>query len=672
MSDSIEIIKKELQGEIDLRSESHDEPSNMALFGIFQEMLSGSGQILDDDLNILNSRSNNVHFAAYSRDIERSEIHVFTTQYISGITAEKVYKKDVESFFAKTIQAFINLKGEKIKAFDPFDPIVELFEEFSERRHHWNKVVIWMCANSVYGSREGSSITTMESGLSIVFNFIDLKYYQSLLTDKEVSKINISTEIPAIKVLENDSYSSYLFSLSGYELCTFYDQYGKRLLESNVRTFLSLRGSTNKGIYNTIHMDLERPFFFAYNNGLTATSSAVNYRNSKIYGITDLQIVNGGQTMSTIYKAWKDGKTLDNVFVQVKLNVIHDLENKDTFVSRISRFANTQNKVNNSDFFSNSYYHRTMKVLSSKIRVTKNGQLTPEKWFYERVRGEYVNDQLFLSQGLRNRFKIEYPQSNVFDKIAVAKAYLSVNELPYLVSRGAQLCFAEFAKRVSDLYDEANILDEAAYKQIIAQVILFRAFEKRVSNSNWYTGGYRAQTVAYTIALYVNKLKTINVSIDWMSIWNGQNTSSPLIIELDRFGEAVHEKLINPPPGNTNIGTYSKREPCWVRVKELKIKPEKGIDGIRSFGQQKTGATKKSKALRPETGIAAQLKVMELAKTDMPKKLLSYYNSKHAPLIRDRDRSIISSWHEGRIGYPSEIQAKIIMNVIKKAEEAGL
>jgi len=157
--------------------------------------------------------------------------------------------------------------------------------------------------------------------------------------------------------------------------------------------------------------DQERPFFFAYNNGLTATASKIEFSNSAITSISDLQIVNGGQTMSTIYKSWKDGKNLDGVHVQIKLTVLHDLENKDVFVSRISRFANTQNKVSNSDFFSNSYYHRRMKELSGKIRVSVDGQITPEKWFYERVRGEYQNEQTFLTQAQKNKFRKQYPQS---------------------------------------------------------------------------------------------------------------------------------------------------------------------------------------------------------------------------------------------------------------------
>ena len=669
MSDSFEALKRDLQEEIDLRNEAHGESSNMSLFGVYFDMLSSSGQISDDDLTIVDSRNRDIHYAAFARDLERSEIHLFFTDYNSSSEVEKIYKKDLIELSESVLSSCLNRSEEDRDSFDAGDPIRELLDDLSDRLSNWSRLVVWMTSNKLFSSRDGSTLNISKGGLDVVFNCVDLSYYKSLLTDRKVSEIAISTEIPALKVLQNDSYSSYLFSLSGYELSSFYDQYGKRLLESNVRTFLSLRGNTNKGIYNTIHSDEERPFFFAYNNGLTATASKIEFSNSTITSISDLQIVNGGQTMSTIYKAWKDGKNLDGVHVQIKLTVLHDVENKDVFVSRISRFANTQNKVSNSDFFSNSYYHRRMKELSGKIRVSIDGQITPEKWFYERVRGEYQNEQIFLTQAQKNKFRKQYPQAKSVDKIAIAKAYLSVNEQPHLVSKGAQLCFAEFAKRVADLYHEERILDENDFKQIISQVILFRSFEKIVSSASWYTGGYRAQTVAYTISLLSHKLKKNNMTINWNSIWNGQVVSESLLKELSRFGMAVHEMLINPPAGNPNIGTYSKKEPCWIRIQTIPLIPEKGIVGVRYIdASPRPGGGGGG----PDKGIAAQMRVVELARTGMPKKLLNFYNSQYAPGIRDRDKGVLSSWSIGRIAYPSEAQAKIIIQAIKKAEEAGM
>ena len=137
---------------------------------------------------------------------------------------------------------------------------------------------------------------------------MDLQAYFDMAKDKDQQNINIECELNGLKVIETPHYTSYLATVSGNDLVSYYNQYGKRLLESNVRTFLSLRGNVNKGIYNTLRSD-ECVFFFAYNNGLSGTASDVLFEGGLIKSIQNLQIVNGGQTMSTIFKAKKEGLT---------------------------------------------------------------------------------------------------------------------------------------------------------------------------------------------------------------------------------------------------------------------------------------------------------------------------------------------------------------------------
>lgn len=77
-----------------------------------------------------------------------------------------------------------------------------------------------------------------------------------------------------------------------------YLEYGSKLLEGNVRSFLSVRGKVNKSIQSTIKNYPE--MFLAYNNGIAATATAIETEMTseglKITKIKDLQIVNGGQT----------------------------------------------------------------------------------------------------------------------------------------------------------------------------------------------------------------------------------------------------------------------------------------------------------------------------------------------------------------------------------------
>ena len=145
-------------------------------------------------------------------------------------------------------------------------------------------------------------------------------------------------------------------------LADLYGKFGGRLLEQNVRSFLQARGKINQGIRSTI---LNEPsMFFAYNNGITATAQEVEIQNSdsglQIVRIMDLQIVNGGQTTASLFHTRrKDKASLDDVFVQMKLSVIDTVESE-KIVPKISKYANTQNRVNAADFFSNHPFHIRM------------------------------------------------------------------------------------------------------------------------------------------------------------------------------------------------------------------------------------------------------------------------------------------------------------------------
>ena len=70
-----------------------------------------------------------------------------------------------------------------------------------------------------------------------------------------------------------DRYSSYLGVIPGTVLADIYDKYGSKLLEGNVRSFLSTKVAVNKKIRGTI---LNNPqMFFAFNNGISATAMDV-------------------------------------------------------------------------------------------------------------------------------------------------------------------------------------------------------------------------------------------------------------------------------------------------------------------------------------------------------------------------------------------------------------
>ena len=214
----------------------------------------------------------------------------------------------------------------------------------------------------------------------------------------------------------------------GQQLAEIYDKWGPRLLEANVRSFLQARAKTNKGIQKTIKDNPE--LFFPYNNGLSATADAVTCDfgpdGLMISEIKNLQIVNGAQTTGSIHSGLKSAKEqLLNVYVQMKLTVVPP-ERSEEVVPKISEFANTQNKVNAADFFSNHPFHVRMEQFSRAVLFArKEGERHDSKWFYERSRGQFINARSKLTAAQLRKFDLEYPKSQLFSKTDLAKFELS-------------------------------------------------------------------------------------------------------------------------------------------------------------------------------------------------------------------------------------------------------
>ena len=89
------------------------------------------------------------------------------------------------------------------------------------------------------------------------------------------------------------TYEGYLCVLPGAAFADIYEQYGSRLLEGNVRSFLSQSGGVNRGIQQTLQRDPR--MFFAFNNGISATASSVQIDettgDARVTSATDFQIV---------------------------------------------------------------------------------------------------------------------------------------------------------------------------------------------------------------------------------------------------------------------------------------------------------------------------------------------------------------------------------------------
>ena len=76
-------------------------------------------------------------------------------------------------------------------------------------------------------------------------------------------------------------------------------------------------------------------------------------------------------------------------------------------------------------------------------------------------------------------FEAEYPSSQWFTKTDLAKYENTWDELPHLVSKGAQKNFAEFTLRLNAR--KGFVPDIPYFQQLVAKAILFKADRQDLS-----------------------------------------------------------------------------------------------------------------------------------------------------------------------------------------------
>jgi len=377
-------------------------------------------------------------------------------------------------------------------------------------------------------------------------------------------------QVPSI----DEMYDCYLAIVPGETLAELYKEYSNELLESNVRAFLGQAGKFNKGIRETIRSKPQ--MFLPYNNGITATAESVETKiidnQLVITKLNDFQIVNGGQTTASLYHTKKKYKDADltKIFVQMKLTVIKDKEQKNIEVPNISRFANSQNKVSELDLSSNNPFFVQIENLSRKKYVVnplnKNQSLL---WFFERANGQYretLNKQTLTQQ---KKFKEQNPSSLKFVKSDVAK-FINAWELePHYVAQGSQKNFIHYTKKITDLVSKNKLPGENFYRKLIANAILFKTIDQLFGRKGVNAIGdtnMKALSVAYAVS-YFHFLT--NNRIDLWKIYEEQKIDDFLSGHFSKLLVFVYNHIQKEASGSL-ISEYAKRASSWDKLKNTK------------------------------------------------------------------------------------------------------
>lgn len=179
--------------------------------------------------------------------------------------------------------------------------------------------------------------------------------------------LNINTE--GYK-LENVIDARYVLTpvVSVYRLYRDSIEKGYPIFDKNIREYLGNKG-VNKSIYRTLLDEEDRKNFFYYNNGITVICDKMtkivtqpsDYNMNAVFTIDNPQIVNGCQTVNSIYEALKNidpnklEKEFKDTFVMLKILEIDRDDNADSKLYKdIVKYTNSQNSIDEKTFVANT------------------------------------------------------------------------------------------------------------------------------------------------------------------------------------------------------------------------------------------------------------------------------------------------------------------------------
>lgn len=206
-----------------------------------------------------------------------------------------------------------------------------------------------------------------------------------------------------------------------------------RLFRKNVRQFLGANNKINRGLRQTLAGDRVRDFFF-YHNGITALCRKFEmYDDDKRLKLEDLSVVNGCQSLMTIYSSSQRIKSLSQGEGYVLFR-FYEIPQRD-LADRISVYTNSQSTVKPRDLRSNDRVMLSMKrsyemMYPSGLFITQRGTDRPADkdvnqtidcselakammaWQFQRPNAAH-NERRLFDENYRVLFRADYPPESM-------------------------------------------------------------------------------------------------------------------------------------------------------------------------------------------------------------------------------------------------------------------
>lgn len=522
---------------------------------------------------------------------ESDRLDLFFTDYVGTADGEltPLNSPDVENALKTSMRVFGFAQQGDLGILEESTEACDMFHAIRERAGSIRRLRVFLLTDKAAASQQAMqrALTSQlrrqqqanPSNLVLRMEVVDLtRVYRLAKRGSERDPVTVDLTdfvpggLPCIEAPQaNEAYACYLAVLPGAMLFELYEEYGQRLLQLNVRSFLQVSGAKSVNARMRETLRTEPSMFLPYNNGISATAERVEVGRSAdgkpvLKAIQGIQIVNGGQTMASIHRARKaDAADISDVYVQAKFSVVlnkRELE-FDELVSKISQFSNSQNKVNLADFAANDPFHVEIEKLARETWAPGE----QSQWFYERARGSYkvMRTRLAPTPAKKRDFELRLPPSQVFTKTDMAKYLAAWDGLPHMVSLGSQKNFVEYMSVLKEARPKKWKPDVVFFKDLVAKAIIFK-HAAVVARQEGFPA-YRANVVAYLVALVAEKYgERFNLGY----VWSMQSVSPELDKLMRTWSHSVFEQITESANGK-NVTEWCKKEKCWEGVSDLEV-----------------------------------------------------------------------------------------------------
>lgn len=312
-----------------------------------------------------------------------------------------------------------------------------------------------------FEERTGSTMEVVDISKKDISNLFEKAQHKANL------KINIPYSIGSPSYNVGNEVESFLCVINAKD---FVNAIGDNIILINDENIRLYEGDTriNQGIKETASSN-ESELFYYYNNGITLICNLYNNdATARMLYTEGVSIVNGCQTVTSLYDLNKNGKLHDDVSILARIIKTPDYELR----MKITEFLNSQNTIKDSYLLANH----------NSIRRLQNS-LLDYGYYLNRQSNEYEN---------KLRRNVDVPEDVIVLQLETVIQYYTayfLDEYAALAKRNKGALFSRERSEeiLKDISPEKVIESWQAYKQIASAITKFRKYRRNPDNYDFST-----------------------------------------------------------------------------------------------------------------------------------------------------------------------------------------